>query len=63
MRARLQGREVSRLAWSAAVGAFVSLAALAGGSAGTAALVAGVATGAAVALLLRFYSVGSAGRP
>jgi hypothetical protein len=63
MRERLQGHEISRLAWSTAAGAFVCLTGIALGTTKTTALVAGVAAGAAVFLVLRLYGVRLPYRP
>jgi hypothetical protein len=63
MRERLHGTAVSRFAWSASVGAFVALAAIALDNSRTAALVGGAAASVAVFLALRLYSVSSEPRP
>jgi hypothetical protein len=63
MRERLQGTAVSRFAWSAGVGAFVSLAAIALDNSRNAALVGGAAACVAVFLALRLYGVSSELRP
>jgi hypothetical protein len=63
MRERLQGREISRSAWSLAVGAFVCLAGIALGLTRGTALVLGATAGFAVFLFVRLYSVGRPPRP
>jgi hypothetical protein len=62
MRRRLQGPEISRFAWSMAVGAFVCLAGIALGLARETALALGATVGAAVFLFVRLYCAGRSER-